>query len=78
MYHTLVSTCAIHCIPVSYHHVSIQGLYASIRSSPFIYHHGVDDLTEVFFNPDHEGYLVKEGTLITMAMLQLYDCLYCV
>lgn len=42
--------------------LTLQNLYESIRSTPFQYHHGVDELTEVFFNPDHEGYLVKEGT----------------
>ena len=26
-------------------------------------HGGDDDLTQVFFNPDHEGWLVKEGEI---------------
>ena len=38
-----------------------QRLYDSIKTEPFQVHEGVDDLTQVFFNPDHEGYLVKEG-----------------
>ncbi len=47
-----------------------QGHYESIRSAPFQYHHGVDELTEVFFNPDHEGYLIKEGE----SLLSLEHC----
>lgn len=38
-----------------------QGYYDAIRHSPFQYHEGSDELSEVFFNPDHQGYLTKEG-----------------
>lgn len=38
-----------------------QGYYDAIRHSPFQYHEGADELSEVFFNPDHQGYLTKEG-----------------
>ena len=39
----------------------LQGHYDAIRHSPFQYHEGTDELSEVFFNPDHQGYLTKEG-----------------
>lgn len=42
-------------------YVFVQGYYDAIRHSPFQYHEGSDELSEVFFNPDHQGYLTKEG-----------------
>lgn len=39
----------------------LRRLYESIKTEPFQVHEGADDLTHVFFNPDHEGYLIKEG-----------------
>lgn len=39
----------------------LQGHYESIKNEPFRYHEGGDELTEVFFNPDHQGWLIKEG-----------------
>jgi cytohesin len=35
--------------------------YDAIKSEPFQYHQGADEMTEMFFNPDHKGWLVKEG-----------------
>ena len=42
--------------------VCVQVFYDAIKSEPFQYHHGADEMTEMFFNPDHKGWLVKEGT----------------
>ena len=41
--------------------LSLQGYFDAIRQSPFQYHDNADELAEVFFNPDHQGYLTKEG-----------------
>jgi len=46
---------------------SLQGYFEAIRQNPFQYHHNTDDLAEVFFNPDYQGYLTKQG--------QSYPCL---
>ena len=43
-------------------HTLSQGYYDAIKAEPFQYHQGGDELTEVFFNPDHQGWLIKEGT----------------
>ena len=42
-------------------HYLLLGYFDAIRHSPFQYHQGTDELSEVFFNPDHQGYLTKEG-----------------
>ena len=39
----------------------VQGYFEAIRQNPFQYHHNADELAEVFFNPDHQGYLTKQG-----------------
>lgn len=40
-----------------------QSYFDAIKQSPFQYHENADELAEVFFNPDHQGYLTKEGTI---------------
>ena len=42
-------------------------MYDCIKTDPFEIHDGADDLTQVFFNPDHEGYLIKEGMSINIS-----------
>lgn len=39
----------------------LQGYFDAIKQSPFQFHQNTDELAEVFFNPDHQGYLTKEG-----------------
>lgn len=39
----------------------LQGYFDAIKLSPFQYHQNTDELAEVFFNPDYQGYLTKEG-----------------
>ena len=47
-------------------------MYECIKSQPFQIHDGEDDLTQVFFNPDYEGYLIKEGNkLENMTMYRM-------
>lgn len=43
---------------------SLQAYYDAIKAEPFQYHQGADEMTEMFFNPDHKGWLVKEGVCV--------------
>lgn len=45
----------------------MQGYFDAIKHSPFQYHQNTDELAEVFFNPDHQGYLTKEGNISSLA-----------
>ena len=42
----------------------VQAYYDAIKSEPFQYHQGTDEMSEMFFNPDHKGWLVKEGMVV--------------
>lgn len=53
-------------------HTLSQGFYDAIKTEPFQYHEGGDELTEVFFNPDHQGWLIKEGTCRICQTLEYY------
>uniref|UniRef100_A0A1X7V694 SEC7 domain-containing protein n=1 Tax=Amphimedon queenslandica TaxID=400682 RepID=A0A1X7V694_AMPQE len=46
----------------------LKNLYDCIKTDPFEIHDGADDLTQVFFNPDYEGYLIKEGMDLAAAI----------
>ena len=54
---------------IDVHFYLMQGYFDAIKQSPFQYHHNTDELAEVFFNPDHQGYLTKEGTFLLLLPL---------